>query len=123
MEWSTPRRFLLVSRSADDQWNQVLQEALTVLGPVQVASEGELNACLQERIYDAVIVDAGAVSSPLEELIFQIQALDSGVKIVIVTASPHWKIAKAVIRAGAADYLEKSLNREEIISSFRAILE
>ena len=77
---------------------------------------------LQGYAYDVVIVDAGAVKSA-PEVVTRVQALDPDTKAVVVTASPHWKIAKAVIQAGAADYLSKSLNKEKIVSSFRTILE
>ena len=123
MNASIPHRFLLISDAADDHWNQVLREALAVLGPLQIVSEREAAAFLQVHAYDTVIVDAGAVSSAPKELIRQIRELHPGARVVVVTASPHWKIAKAVIRAGAADYVEKTLNREEILASFGKTLE
>lgn len=123
MKASNPHRFLLISDAADDHWNRVLREALAVLGPLQIVSEGEAAALLQVHAYDTVIIDAGAVSSAPKELIRQIHQLDPGARVVVVTASPHWKIAKAVIRAGAADYIEKTLNRDEILACFGKILE
>ena len=123
MERSTPLGFLLVSDSADDHWTQVLQETLTALGPLQIISEGELAAYLHKHAYDAVIVDAGAVSSAPESLVLRIRELVPSAMVIVVTASPHWKIAKAVIQAGAADYVEKTLNREEISASFGKILD
>jgi DNA-binding NarL/FixJ family response regulator len=123
MKTTIPHRFLLISDAADDHWNQVLRESLAVLGPLQIVSEKEAAAFLQMHVYDIVIVDAGAVSSAPKELIRQIHELRPGARVVVVTASPHWKIAKAVIRAGAADYVEKMLNREEILARFGKILE
>jgi DNA-binding NarL/FixJ family response regulator len=67
-------------------------------------------------------VDAGAVTSA-PRVISQIRALDPDTRVVVVSASLHWKIARAVFRAGATDYLYKSLNKEEILTGFRAILE
>ena len=122
MQTSKSFRFLLVSDSADDHGNQVLREALATLGYLQSTAEGDMESCLQGYAYDVVIVDAGAVKSA-PEVVTRVQALDPGTKAVVVTASPHWKIAKAVIQAGAADYLSKSLNKEKIVSSFRTILE
>ena len=122
MQTSKSFRFLLVSDSADDHGNQVLREALAALGHLQSTAEGDLESSFQEHTYDVVIVDAGAVKSA-PAVITRVHALDPDTKTVVVTASPHWKIAKAVIQAGAVDYLSKSLNKEKIVSSFRTILE
>ncbi len=113
--------FLLVSDSPDDYGNQVLREALVPLGSLQVASEGELARSLQEQTCDIVIVDAGAVRSA-SEMVSQIRKLDPDTRIVVVTASKHWKVARGIFRAGAMDYLFKSLSKEEILASFQRVL-
>jgi len=114
--------FLLVSDSPDDYGNQMLREALVVLGSLQVTSEGELIRSLQEQSYDVAIVDAGAVTSA-PEVVSQIRELDPDTKTVVVTASKHWKVARGIFRAGAMDYLSKSLSKDEILVSFRKVLE
>lgn len=121
MQTSTPVHFLLVSDLTDDCGIQVLREALTVFGPLQVALEGEVYSHLQKQFYGVVIVDAGAVTSA-PKVVSQIHTLSPNTKIVVITASFHWKIARAVFRAGAADYLRKSIDREEILTNFKAIL-
>jgi DNA-binding NtrC family response regulator len=115
-------RFLLVSDSAGDHGNQVLRDALAALGYLQSTTEGDMESCLQGRTYDVVIVDAGAVASA-PDVVCRVHSLDPGTKVVVITASPHWKIAKAVIQAGAADYLSKPLDKEQILASFRTMLE
>ena len=114
--------FLLVSGSPDDYGNQVLREALVALGSLQVASEGELARSLQEQTYDIVIVDAGAVTSA-SEVVSQIRELDPDTRVVVVTASKHWKVARDIFRAGAMDYLSKSLSKREMLASFQKVLE
>ena len=118
---SVPFHFLLISDPQGDRGHQVFREALVALGSLQVASEGEMASLLREPIYDAVIVDAGAVTSA-PDVVSQIRRMDPAAKIVVVTASPHWKVAKAVLRAGATDYLHKSLSKDEIMAGLRAIL-
>jgi len=118
----TPSHFLLVSDSPDDYGNQVLREALVALGSLLVASESELASLLQEQTYDIVIVDAGAVTSA-PKLVSQIRELDPGTRIVVVTTSKHWKVARDIIRAGAMDYLSKSLSEGEMLASFQKVLE
>lgn len=114
--------FLLVSKSPGDYWCQALRGALVALGSLQVVSEGEMAGLLEQQTYDIVIVDAGAVTSA-SEVVSQIHVLRPDTRVVVVTVSPHWKIARAVLLAGATDYLYKSLNEEEILMTFRSLLE
>jgi DNA-binding NarL/FixJ family response regulator len=119
---STSYRFLLVSDSPEDYGLQVLREALIALGSLEVVAESKLDLPPRVQVYDVVIVDAGAVTSAAT-VVSRVRALDPDSKVVVVTASPHWKIARAVFRAGAAEYLHKSLDEAEILASFRTILE
>ena len=77
---------------------------------------------LQQQPYDVVLVDAGAVTNA-PEVVSQIHIQSPDTRVVVVTVSPHWKIARAVLLAGATDYLYKSLNEEEILTTFRSLLE
>ena len=115
-------RFLLVSNSPGDYGHQVLQEALSALGSLQLVSEEGMIPLLHGQAYEVVIVDAGAVKSA-PETVSQVRDLDPSSRVVVLTSSPHWKIARAVFRAGATDYLLKSLDRAEILMNFRAVLD
>jgi DNA-binding NarL/FixJ family response regulator len=114
--------FLLVSKSPGDYWCQALRGALVALGSLQVVSEGEMAGLLEQQTYDIVIVDAGAVTNA-PEVVSQIHVLRPDTRVVVATVSPHWKIARAVLLAGATDYLYKSLNKEDILTTFQALLE
>ncbi len=113
--------FLYIGDQADNYGTQVLREALSEYGTLQESREAEIASSVQKQFYSVAIVDAGAVSAA-PEVVSQIRALSPNSKIVVITASYHWKIAKAVIQAGAADYLLKSLDRREILENFKAIL-
>ena len=115
-------RFLLVSNSPGDYGHRVLAEALSTLGSLQFAGEQKLVFLLREQAYDVVIVDAGAVTSA-PDVVSQVRSLNLNAKVVVVTSSPHWKIARAVFRAGATDYLLKSLDRAEILTDFQVVLD
>lgn len=118
---ATSCQFILVGDVSSDRWHRVLREALLPLGCLQISSERQMVALLKEQAYAVAIVDAGAVGNA-SEVVSDILALVPGIRVVVVTASPHWKIARAVFRAGAADYLYKSLDKDEILASFRAVL-
>ena len=115
-------RFLLVSNSPGDYGHRVLREAVSTAGSLQLASEEEVTSQLGEQAYDVVIIDAGAVTSA-PEVVERVRGLDPNTRVVVVTSSPHWKIARAVFQAGATDYLLKSLDRAEILANMLAVLE
>jgi DNA-binding NtrC family response regulator len=122
MQPSPIYRFLIVGDLSDDYSMQVLQKALDALGPVEVASKNDALRQLQETQYAAVIVDAGAVSDAAA-LVFKIRESNPNIKVAVITATPHWRVARAVFRAGAADYLRKSQDIQEIRTTFRKLLE
>jgi DNA-binding NarL/FixJ family response regulator len=120
----TPTRFqtLFISDSTEDLASQVLQQVLAGFGPVQVTPEAQAFHCLQGRAYDLLVIDAGAVTNA-PQVVVQLHAADPDAKIVVFTASPHWKIAKAVIQAGANDYLSKFLTREDLLRALIQVLQ
>ncbi|MGA9349744.1 MAG: response regulator [Anaerolineae bacterium] len=75
-----------------------------------------------ESRYDLVIVDASAVGDVLS-LVSRLRAQQPQTRIVVVTASPTWQRAREALRAGAADYIRKSLDGEELRSKIQAVLD
>jgi DNA-binding NarL/FixJ family response regulator len=110
---------LLISDSIGQDKNQIIRETLTALGSLQI-SPPKKEILIQEKHYDLVIVDAVSVFDPVE-IVSQIRNKDSDIKIIVMSASPHWKMAKATIKAGATDYLPKSLTKEQILSALQII--
>jgi DNA-binding NarL/FixJ family response regulator len=122
MQTSVSYRFLIVGDSSDEYSSETLREALTTLGSVHILSEDEMIHHLKERSYNVVIVDAGAVADAAVA-VSQIRSLRPNIRVVVITASPHWKVARAVLAAGATDYLRKSWNTLDILASFSKALE
>lgn len=100
----------------------MLCEMLSELGVVRVAGEDGLAECLEEQTYDAVILDAGAVVMAATA-VTKILKQSPSTEVYVITASPHWRVARDVLRAGAADYLPKSRLNEDLLSSMRKIAE
>jgi len=121
MSGATSFSSLLVSCSADEHGNRVLVDALAVLGSLQVTSEGEVVSCLREHTYDVVVVDAGAVTRA-PDVVSLIRQVDARAQVVVVTAAPHWKIARAVFQAGAIEYMSKYMGKNEMVKRFRQLL-
>lgn len=113
---------MIVGDRSDPSDLQVLQDALQSLGHLAISSECDLESKLGSEFYDTAVVDAGAVAKP-EDVIRRILSVQPHVRVVVITASPHWKIARAVFRAGATDYLRKSQNVQEVRATFARMLE
>lgn len=114
--------FLLVGEATDNYAQQGLREVLATLGALHLAPEDELVERLQEQYYDLVIVDAGATQISPEILVARARQTSPASKAVVITASPHWKIARAVYLAGAREYLDKTLRKEELLEKIKAVL-
>ena len=121
MQTSKFRRFLLIGDSTDEYGLQVLVKTLRSMGSLETAMEGEIADKLHARFYDIVIVDAGVVDT-VAPVVARVCAQSPDSKVVVITASPHWKVARDVFRAGAADYLHKAQPRKEIRASLHNLL-
>jgi DNA-binding NarL/FixJ family response regulator len=112
--------FLIVGDSSDEYGIQRLCEMLSELGIVRVVGQDGLAERLEEHAYDAVILDAGAVS-PVAAVVAEILNRNPSTEVYVITASPHWRVARDVLQAGATDYMPKSRLSEDLVASLRNI--
>lgn len=112
--------FLIVGDLSDEYGIQMLCAMLSGLGVVRVGGKDELIECLEAHAYDAVILDAGAVS-PAATAVTEILRRSPSTEVYVITASPHWRVARDVLRAGAADYMPKSRLSEDLVAGLRNI--
>jgi len=112
---------LLIGRQEKSVWHQILSESLTTLGKLDLVSEEELSAETTQTDYNLVIVDAATVIDA-ENLLSRLLIEKPYLKIVVATLSPTWQEARAVLRAGAADYLSKALTRRELLVAIENVL-
>jgi DNA-binding NarL/FixJ family response regulator len=114
--------FLLVGNRAKTQWALVLQQALSPLGRLHLVSEEEAVQAVVQSDYVVIIIDAGVVQDAAL-LTSRLRGQRPGVRVVVATASPTWRRAREALRAGAADYIRKSLDEQELHSKIQAVLE
>lgn len=112
-------RFLLIADSPDDPWRQVIEEASASLGTLHIASELDALSLTWQGDYDIIIIDAGKVADVFL-LVSRIRAQKPGARIVVATASPTWMRAREAFRAGATDYIRKSMNKEVVLFALEA---
>jgi DNA-binding response OmpR family regulator len=115
------RRFLLIGGSHDDPWRQVVEEASASLGTLQIVREVDALSLTRQQSYDVVVIDAAKVEDVFC-LVSCIRAQRADARILVATASPTWKRAREAFRAGATDYIRKSLNKKKILSELRATM-
>ncbi len=109
------KRFLLVNGAQEDPWHGVIEEALSKLGSLRVCKTNDVTELLREQIFDVVIIDATTVKDiPL--FVARLRLLSRDAKIVVTTALPTWEQAREIFYVGAADYIPKSLNKQELFS-------
>jgi len=114
--------FLLVENVREHYWYQLLEEALAPLGSLNIVSEEEMDLLPLKRNYDVIIADA-TTANDVPLLVTCLRARFPEAKIVVVSASPTWQRARQAFLAGATEYIRKSSNKEETLSTFKTILE
>ncbi len=102
-------------------WPGALKEALAPLGELHIISEQEAFEEVDYTRYDVIIVDATAVKK-VAPLVDHLHARQPEAKMVVATLSPTWQRAREAMQAGAADYIRKSLNRQETLDAMKKIL-
>ncbi len=113
--------FLLVGQETETGWPLALQQALSPLGTLHIVPEEEAIQAVTRNHYDLVILDAGHVRNA-PRLTSHLRTGQPGLRVVAATASPTWQRAREALKAGAADYIRKSLDREELRAKIEAVL-
>ena len=122
MDNAEKNHFLLIGISLGDPWRQVMEEALASLGTLQIVREVDALRLARQQDYDLIVIDATNVED-IFLLALSIRLQRPNAKIVIATASPDWKLAREAFRTGATDYIQKSMNKEEILSTLRTAMD
>jgi DNA-binding response OmpR family regulator len=114
-------RFLLIDGTSDEHWHTVFANALIPLGLLRTGTEDEAVQLVHSDSYDVIFLDASAIQK-LTALVRALRAVQAGTPILVLTASPTWDLARELFRAGATDYLRKSLNPESLRAMASAAL-
>lgn len=114
--------FLLVGEKAESQWPLVLEQALSPLGKLYIVSEQTMAKRGIHPDCDVIIIDAGVVEDAVT-LVASLHQQQPQARIIVATASPTWQRAREILKAGAVDYIYKSLDEKQLQSEIRAVLE
>jgi DNA-binding NarL/FixJ family response regulator len=97
-----------------------LHDDLEVCGEAESADEAL--ALVKGMNPDLVIVDISLKSGHGIELVKQIKAHSSRIRILVATMYKESLYAERALRAGASGYLNKQESREKVIEAIRAVL-
>jgi DNA-binding NtrC family response regulator len=115
------KNFLVLGRYIDSDWLEILKDSLSPIGKFDVASGSEIKTKAEEGNYDLIIVDA-VDSKEMIDLVTYLHKQNPLIPIVVVTISPTWQRARQFFLAGAVDYIQKSLNKKELLETFQTYL-
>jgi len=115
------KELLLVGSPADPAWSDRLRAALQPLGELYLVSEEKALGDLRSRDYDLILVDATYLDD-VTKLVATLHTEKPGVPIVVVSILATWERVRAVLMAGAADYIQKSQDLDMLFKSLSEIL-
>jgi len=119
-----PEKASLLLISPDGNWQKIVHNAWANAGKVDMEVDLEralqlISVCLsRKRPYELIIMDVWATPD-IAESIAAIRQLQPDAKIVVASAGPTWKQARAAFDAGAVDFIVKSLDAEELQTSLQ----
>lgn len=113
-------QILLIGESQHDPWQSVLEEVSADLGCLEVTHETGTTRRIQAKVYDIIVIDATVVEN-IPDLMRIIKAQNTKAQIVVATASPVWEKAREAFRAGAADYIRKSMNKKRLFQTLKTL--
>lgn len=110
----------VLSNNDQSPWLKHLTEVLGSLGTVSVFSECAFSEEL-DRWFDLLLVDASGLQMELAERVGWLHGRFPTVPIVVLTSSPTWRRARAVLQAGASDYMRRSMEDDILLERCRSL--
>ncbi|MAT96513.1 MAG: hypothetical protein CL608_05165 [Anaerolineaceae bacterium] len=119
----TKKQIAILSNNEHSPWLRHLTEVLGSLGQLIVYGEDMFEEDSGESLdIDMLLVDASGLKMELAERVAWLHGRFPQVPIVVLTSSPTWRRARAVLQAGAADYMRRSLEDERLLARCRSLL-
>lgn len=111
---------IVTSEAADKSWRDWLAATLAPLGTLKAVEVDEAMRKIREH-NGIVIVDATVIEN-VDVVVSGLRASKPDSRIVVMTASPTWQMARSAFEAGAIDYLPKTMDEDEMLNTFERIL-
>lgn len=111
----------VLSNNDQSPWLRHLAEVLGSLGTITICSEHGLPEKPGWQ-FDLLVVDASGLQMELAERVGWIHGRFPQVPIVVLTSSPTWRRARAVLQAGASDYMRRSMEDDMLLERCRSLI-
>ncbi len=112
----------ILTNNIHSPWLKQLTGVLAVLGELTICAESMLDEEPDED-YDLVVVDASGLQMEVAERVAWLSGRFPNVPIIVLTSSPTWRRARNVLQAGAADYMRRSFDDEQLLARCRFLLD
>jgi DNA-binding response OmpR family regulator len=105
--------FHILCIGGEEAWVQTLQRAISSFGKLDIVqAEGWLSVVKTES-YDVILLDWGVFKDP-PAIIARLRERAPDSLLIVITASPTWRRARAALKAGANDYIRKTFNEQKL---------
>lgn len=106
-------RIAVVGNINESQWMQKVQAPLTQIGKVYILTKEEILQHKETCQYTIAIIDSSTVGDD-PAFIQELKTEHPEIPHLVVTASPTWRRAREMFKAGADDYL-KQMDPEKLV--------
>ena len=110
----TKKKIVLVNNKEDSPWETAVIEALAPMATLTIWTEEQTLAKFRKAKLDLLLIDASTLANEVITFVQMLHLENEMVPIVVATTSPTWRRARAVLLAGATDYIGRSFEHETI---------
>lgn len=117
------KKIMVISNNGASPWLKRIADGLGMLGKLTVLPECGLAALDEpEEPYEIMLLDASGLEMELAERVAWLHGRFPQTPIVVLTSSPTWRRARAVLQAGASDYVRRSIEIDALLERCRSLM-
>ncbi|HRQ41063.1 MAG TPA: hypothetical protein PLD25_24365 [Chloroflexota bacterium] len=108
------KRLFILTKNEASPWVTAVAEAVYGLSDVFVFGEDDIWSVLDTTPPDLLLLDASGFAQDVVKLVEQLHQQQCEMPIIVASTSPTWQHARAVLLAGASDYIRHSFDAAQI---------
>lgn len=114
MDLVEKKRLFILTKNTASPWVTAVVAAIQPLGDVTVYGEEELWPVLATTPPDLLLLDASSFAQDVVKLVEQLHQQQRKMPIIVASTSPTWQHARAVLLAGASDYIRHTFDAVQV---------
>lgn len=114
MDLVEKKRLFILTKNTASPWVTAVVAAIQPLGDVTVYGEEELWPVLATTPPDLLLLDASSFAQDVVKLVEQLHQQQGKMPIIVASTSPTWQHARAVLMAGASDYIRHTFDAVQV---------